>query len=179
MKSYSYRIAPARATDVPLLPAIELAASRLFVGYAAAEWILAQTTSEESFRRGQRLGRLWVALADDVPIGFALVDVIEPASAHLDELDVHPDHGRRGLGTRLVMAVCDWAARKGYASITLNTSRDVPWNMPFYARLGFEEVPLEEQTSALRALFAAETSRGLDPTQRLVMRRSLISYAAG
>jgi hypothetical protein len=63
MKSHSYRIAPARTTDVPLLPAIELAASRLFVGYAAAEWILAQTTSEESFRRGQRLGRLWVALA--------------------------------------------------------------------------------------------------------------------
>jgi GNAT superfamily N-acetyltransferase len=172
MGTTSYRIASARPTDVPLLPAIELADARLFVGYAS-EWLLNQTTSEQSLSRGQSDGHLWVALTGDQPVGFALVDLIEPASAHLEELDVHPDHGRRGLGRRLVTTVCDWAAGKGYTSVTLNTSRDVAWNMPFYARLGFEEVPVEEQTPALRAVFDAETRRGLDANRRLVMRRRL------
>lgn len=172
MKATSYRIAAARPSDVALLPAIELAAARLFVGYAP-ESLLTQTTSEVSLTRGQRRGQLWVALLDDVPVGFALVEVIEPNSAHLEELDVHPDHGRRGLGTRLVAEVCKWAASKGYDSVTLNTSRDVAWNMPFYSRLGFEEFPSELQTPALRAVFAAETERGLDPDRRIVMRRTL------
>lgn len=170
METLSYTIARARASDVPLLPTIELAAARLFEGYAP-ESLLSQTTSEATLLRGQRRGLLWVALAEDKPVGFALVDLVEPRSAHLEELDVHIDHMRRGLGSRLVMTVCNWAADAGFDEVTLNTARDVSWNMPFYQRLGFEEVPREDWTPALRAVFAAETSRGLDPTRRLVMRR--------
>ena len=43
---------------------------------------------------------------------------------------------------KLVLQVCDWAAGNGYASVTLTTFRDVPWNMPFYERLGFRVIPL-------------------------------------
>lgn len=168
----SYAIALARPSDLSYLRGIELAAARLFEGYAP-ELLLTQTTSEESLRRGQRDGLLWVALADDVPVGFALVDLIEPASAHLDELDVHTDHMRRGLGSRLVMTVCEWAASQGYGAVTLNTSRDVAWNMPFYIRLGFEEVPVEHWSPAVRRVFEAETARGLDASRRIVMRRRI------
>ncbi|MFL5483564.1 MAG: GNAT family N-acetyltransferase [Gemmatimonadaceae bacterium] len=171
-ETLSYTIALARPSDMSYLPGIELAAARLFEGYAS-ESLLTQTTSEESLRRGQRNGLLWVALADDVPVGFALVDLIESGSAHLDELDVHTDHMRHGLGSSLVMTVCRWAARQGYGAVTLNTSRDVSWNMPFYMRLGFEEVPPEEWSRAVRRVFEAETARGLDATRRLVMRRTL------
>jgi GNAT superfamily N-acetyltransferase len=52
-------------------------------------------------------------------VGFAHVKVLEPRAAHLEEIDVHPEHGRRGLGTQLVMAVCEWAATEGYRSVTL------------------------------------------------------------
>ena len=55
----------------------------------------------------------------------------------------------------------------------LTTFRHLPWNMPFYARLGFQEVPVAEQSPALRAVFDAETRRGLDADRRLVMRRKL------
>lgn len=169
-ETHSYTIALARPSDIPLLPGIELAAARLFEGYGP-EWLLSETTSEETLRRAQRANLLWVALADDVPVGFAAVELIEPGSAHLEELDVHPDHMRRGLGSRLVMTVCDWAASQGYAAVTLNTSRDVEWNMPFYARLGFEEVPREDWSPAVHRVFEHETSRGLDAARRLVMRR--------
>jgi GNAT superfamily N-acetyltransferase len=99
------------------------------------------------------------------------VEILEPGVAHLEEIDVHPEHGRRGLGTRLVIAICAWALTAGYRSLTLSTFRDVPWNMPFYAQLGFEVVPHDDLSPALRAVVRDETRRGLDPTRRVVMRR--------
>src|SRR4051812_29586856 len=165
-----YRIAAARPADLAQLPSIELAAARLLAGHAP-ESVLAETTSQEVLERVQRLGQLWVALDDEVPVGFAHVEILEPGSAHLDEIDVHPDHGRRGLGTRLVRAVCQWAEREGYGSVTLSTFRDVPWNMPFYAQLGFVVIPPQALSPALRFVVEDETRRGLDPNTRVVMQR--------
>jgi len=166
-----YTIALARVRDLPALPAIELAAARLLVGQAP-ESVLTETTSHEELRDAQRLGHLWIALLDDQPRGFAHVKILETGHAHLAEIDVHPDHGRRGLGTQLVMAVCAWAARQGYASVTLTTFRNVAFNMPFYERLGFEVIPATLVSSALRGVVNDETRRGLDPSNRVVMRRS-------
>jgi GNAT superfamily N-acetyltransferase len=165
-----YRITAARANDLPLLPAVELAAARLLAGHAP-ESVLTETTNDEELKEALLLGHLWVALADDVPVGFAHVKVLEPTVAHLEEIDVHPEHGRRGLGTKLVMAVCAWAARDGYRSVTLTTFRDLPWNMPFYARLGFQVIVPEEFSPALRSVLEDETRRGLDPRRRVAMCR--------
>jgi GNAT superfamily N-acetyltransferase len=96
--------------------------------------------------------------------------VLEIMMAHLEEIDVHPAHGRRGLGTRLVMEICNWATSAGYRSVTLTTFREIPWNMPFYARLGFEEIPSYELSPALLAVIKDETNRGLDPALRVTMR---------
>jgi GNAT superfamily N-acetyltransferase len=171
-----YRIATARPSDLPQLPAIELAAATLLAGYAPAS-VLVETTTQVALEAAQRRGRLWVALADGVPVGFAHVEVLERDTAHLEEIDVHPEHGRRGLGRRLVIAVCRWAAANGYWWVTLTTFRDVPWNMPFYARLGFEEIPPEQLSPALLCVIEDETLRGLDPRRRVVMRRSCLLAA--
>src|SRR5262245_19800992 len=133
----TYKITRARPSDPPLLPAIELAAARLLDGHAP-ESVLAATTDIEVLADAQRHGRLWVALASEVPVAFAHLEVLEPAVVHLEEIDVHPEHGRRKIGTRLIGAICEWAATAGYRSLTLTTFRDVQWNMPFYQRLGFE-----------------------------------------
>ena len=166
----AYEIAPARPNDVPLLPAIELAAAKLLIGHAP-ESVLTETTSLDVLGAAQRNGRLWVALAHDCPVGFAHVEILESFGVHLEELDVHPDHGRRGLGRKLVLAVCAWAAAVGSQWITLTTFREVPWNMPFYARLGFEMIPWAGLSPALRSVVRDETRRGLDPRRRVVMRR--------
>jgi GNAT superfamily N-acetyltransferase len=170
-----YTITPARPKDLAVLPAIELAAARLLIGHAP-ESVLNETTTDEVLKTAQSHGHLWVALADDVPVGFAHIEVIEPTVAHLEEIDVHPQHGRRGLGTKLVRAICAWAIAAGYQSVTLTTFRDVPWNMPFYARLGFEVIPSDALSPALRWVVQDETRRGLDPTRRVAMRHSCAVY---
>jgi len=166
----TYHIVAARPDDLHHIPAIELAAAQLLKGHAP-DAILAEVTSDQMLRDAQQAGRLWVALAERTPVGFAHVELLEPNVAHLHELDVHPDHGRRGLGTRLVEHVCSWAAAQGFVGVTLTTFRDVPWNMPFYVRLGFEIVPPADLSPALHAVVADETRRGLDPMRRVVMRR--------
>jgi putative acetyltransferase len=168
----SYSVIAARPRDLPVLPGIELAAARLLVGHAP-ESVLSEATSAADFERACREDHLWVALNGDAPVGFAQVEVFEAGVAHLDELDVHPDHGRRGLGRRLVGVVRDWAVRKHFGSVTLSTFRDVPWNMPFYAKLGFTVVPSVELTPALRWVVDDETRRGLDVERRVVMRLGL------
>ena len=164
-------ITAARPEDLSRLSAIELAAARLLEGHAP-DSVLNETTSLDVLKQAQREGHLWVASADHVPVGFAHVVSLERDAVHLEEVDVHPDHGRRGLGTKLVLQVCRWAASRGYADVTLITFRDVPWNMPFYARLGFAVVPPAQLSIGLRAAVDNETRRGLDPLRRVVMRRS-------
>jgi GNAT superfamily N-acetyltransferase len=172
-----YVITEARLEDLSRLAAIELAAARLLTGYAP-ESVLNETTRLDVLERAQRLGHLWVALADGVPVGFALVEVIEPVAVHLEEIDVHPEHGRRGLGTALVLRVCDWAASRRHDAVTLTTFRDVPWNMPFYEQLGFGVVPRGQLSAGLRAVIDDETRRGLDPSRRVVMKRPSQGKAA-
>lgn len=171
-----YRITTARLEDLARLAAIELAAGRLLTGHAP-ESVLNETTSLDVLEEAQRAGHLWVILADDLPVAFAHVELIERGAAHLEEIDVHPDHGRRGLGAKLVRRVCEWAARHGYESVTLTTFRDVPWNMPFYARLGFGVVPSEQLSAGLRAVVDDETRRGLDPSRRVVMKRPSVQWS--
>ena len=165
-----YRVTAARPEDLSRLAAIELAAAQLLTGHAP-ESVLRETTSPDVLTQAQRDGHLWVALGDDVPVGFAHVEIVERDAVHLEEIDVHPDHGRRGLGARLIGHVCHWAASKGYDAVTLTTFRDVPWNSPFYARLGFEVVPPEKVSASLREIIEDEERRGLDPSRRVVMKR--------
>ena len=167
-----YSISTARPGDVAALPAIELAAAQLLRGHAP-DSVLNEVFDERELREAQGQRRLWVALEGDTPVGFALAELLARDLPHLEEVDVHPSHGRRGLGARLVQAVCAWAARSGHSYLTLTTYRDLPWNMPFYARLGFAELPVAEWRPELEAVFRAETARGFDSERRLVMRRAL------
>jgi lincosamide nucleotidyltransferase A/C/D/E len=163
-----YTIALARPADIPALAAIELAAGALLEGHAPAS-VLNEPTSEAEVRHAQEMGLLWVARDGDVPVGFAHVEMLAPDLPHLEELDVHPEHGRCGLGTTLVRAVCEWARRAGYATLTLTTFRDVPWNMPFYARLGFVELAAATLRPELAAVVRNEAARGLAAERRVVM----------
>jgi GNAT superfamily N-acetyltransferase len=105
------------------------------------------------------------------PVGFAQVGEAD-GNAHLEELAVLPGHMRQGLGTRLVEEACAWAAEHGYPAITLTTYADVPWNAPYYERLGFAVV--DDFGPDVRERRDHEAAVGLDTVgPRVVMRRPL------
>ena len=115
-------------------------------------------------------GRAWVAVdANDRPLAYVLIDVVDGA-AHIEQVSVLPEHQGRGVGRALVEVVREWAVAAGLVAITLTTFRDVPWNAPLYAHLGFEIVPEDSLGPGLRAIRDAESAHGLDPATRVCMR---------
>lgn len=172
----NYEIALAELRDIPYLPSIEKAAATLLRGHAP-DSVLEDATAEAEFLDAQMDGRLWVARTNDVPVGFAHGEILDGTGAHLKELDVHPEHVRRGLGSRLVMAVIAWARARQCRFVTLTTFCDVPFNMPFYVQLGFEVIPGAELSSALHCILEEEARRGLDASRRVAMRYRLGEYA--
>src|SRR5581483_4675821 len=103
-------------------------------------------------------------------VGFALAMVVD-GQAHLREIDVLPSHGRSGIGTQLVAAVVAWAAASGLGAVTLTTFTHIPWNAPWYRRLGFS--PTDEVGPELRQIMAEEREAGLDMRLRTAMRLTL------
>lgn len=165
-----YIIDLAQGGDLAALQDVERAATRLFEGWGVDAAVDADTTSIEELSVARRAGLLWVARScDRRPVGFALVEMVggEP---HLEEIDVHPAHGRRGIGAALVETVLSWAREAGHRAVTLTTFSEIPWNAPFYARLGFRVVEAGELSPELEEIVRDEASRGLDPTRRVVMR---------
>lgn len=80
--------------------------------------------------------------------------------AHLEQLSVSPEHARRGYGRKLVEAAMAYARDRGHNRMSLRTFADVPWNAPFYERLGF--VVAEPRTEFELMLVAHEMELGLD-----------------
>ncbi|PWR16712.1 GNAT family N-acetyltransferase [Micromonospora sicca] len=119
----------------------------------------------------QRAGGLRVAVdAEDRPLAFAVLDLVD-GCAHVQQLSVDPTYARRGIGRRLLDDVAGWAIGQGLPALTLTTFRSVPWNGPYYARCGFRELTGAQVTPGLAELLAAEAAIGLDPAERVAMRR--------
>jgi GNAT superfamily N-acetyltransferase len=171
-----HEVRPARARDLPLIAAIEDSGIGMF------EAVLGDLTGDILASPGpsgqERMSQPgFLLVAGDPTIGFAHVVDME-SHAHLDQISVHPDHGRRGVGTALLEAAAERAALRGHGALTLTTYADVPWNGPFYARHGFVELDDDEpMTAAQLAITAKEEQLGLSRHgRRTWMRRALRSH---
>ena len=174
-------VRPARPSELRHLAAIEDSGAAPFAdwfGEAAVPALLAPAPSGTS--RDAADGALLVAVDPayaEGPVGFAhllwLAADDGAPTAHLEQLSVRlPEHGRRGVGTALVHAACEEARWAGHDSLTLCTYRDVPWNGPFYRRLGFSEDPAPPPH--LARIRRHEQDLGLDRCgAREVLRRHL------
>jgi predicted N-acetyltransferase YhbS len=84
---------------------------------------------------------------------------------------VHPSHTRQGLGRRLLETAVLWAEQQSLSAVTLTTFADVPWNAPYYQRLGFQTLAESELTEGLQRIVKHEAARGLNVWPRVTMRR--------
>ena len=173
--SVPIHVRPATVDDVPEIQAAEVAATERFRTIEdprIARCADAPPYWTAGLERASIEQRAWVAVDDRGSIvGFAVAWVVD-GEGHLDELAVVPACGRRGVGRALVDTVVAWTVAQGLASITLTTFRDVPWNAPYYEKLGFHVV--STLTPALQALVDEQATWGLDPSLRVVMRRPLV-----
>jgi len=158
------QIRPAAPDELAALPAIEQAADRQFdlAGYG--------TTPGPATVDELRSAAL-VLVAGNPAVGYLRAEVID-GEPQIEQVSVRPKAMRQGVGTALVEAGCAWAKDHGYASITLCTFADIPWNAPFFAGLDFTETT--ELTPGLQELRQTEIREGLGEVgRRIVMRRQL------
>jgi GNAT superfamily N-acetyltransferase len=162
----------AQQADIPAMQAIEAAAGVLF-----AEIGMHDVAEDDPHETGVLEGyvgaaRAWVAEDEGGVCAYALADILDGA-AHLEQVTVHPGHGRRGIGRSLINTVAAWARRSGLPALTLLTFREVPWNGPYYRRLGFVDLPDADLGPELRAVRLHEAEIGLDVGIRGAMRLDL------
>jgi GNAT superfamily N-acetyltransferase len=166
-------IRAATRDDIARLQAIEVAAGAAFVDVGMPDIAGDDPLATEVLAAYVDAARAWVATdADDDAVAYVVVDLVD-GHAHVEQVSVHPDAARQGLGRRLLDHVAAWAAERGMSAVTLTTFRDVPWNAPYYARCGYRILRDDERGPELVALMQHEADAGLDPAQRVAMLREV------
>lgn len=167
------RIRAARFDDLPTLQHIEDAAGEPFRAVGMIEIAEDDPPSLETLEEHRRAGRAWVAVDDtDKPIAYLVSEEVDDTE-HIGQVSVHPDAAHRGIGRRLIDHAGEFARDAGLGALTLTTFVEVPWNAPYYERLGFQVIDDEDLTPGLRKIRAHEAEHGLDRWPRTVMRRDL------
>ncbi|PGH16270.1 hypothetical protein AJ79_01809 [Helicocarpus griseus UAMH5409] len=171
--------------DLPLLQVIELAAAEPFRLLGMPEIADDDPPSLSHLQKFTDDGRCWVATESakgaqgtdgndlgEEPVAYLLASRVD-GTAHIEQVSVIPTAARRGIGAALIDHLAVWAVEQGLSALTLTTFADVPWNAPYYARLGFRTLEAGEVGEELCAIRTMEKERGLDRWPRVCMRREL------
>lgn len=162
-----------RRDELELLRSIEREAGRTFAAIGMTRVGADEPLPGDEFETFRAAGRAWVAVGDDdAPVAYLLSAVLDNC-AHIEQVSVAPSHARRGVGAALIEHLAAIARSEGRAALTLTTFRDVPWNGPYYERLGFAIVEALDQGPELAAVVAREAHSIPSSAARVAMRRPL------
>lgn len=163
-------IRPARADEIERVREIERTSASRFLGTELAS--IADDEPTDAATLAERIAKDGLLVAEDEgsPVAFVMFREAE-GCAYVEQIDVLPSHERRGIGAALLDAAAQAARERGWSALTLSTFRDVPFNAPYYRRLGFAEV--SELTSGMEQIRREHEARGLDETRRVFMRRDV------
>lgn len=133
--------------------------------------------TSEAYLDAVARGHVWVVDDDDptisrVPVAYLWAFAMDSA-LHIEQVSVAATHARRGVGRLLIDHLAEIALDDGAHALTLTTFARVPWNAPYYERIGFRVLPESEWTQGLHAVRRAEAAHGLDAWPRVCMRRDL------
>ncbi len=166
-----------RHDELEALRSIERDAGQAFVAIGMAEVAADEPPSAADLEAFRAAGRAWVAIDScDHPVAYLLATVLD-ACAHVEQVSVASAHAGRRLGAALLDHLAATALAEGRPALTLTTFRDVPWNAPYYRRLGFEIVEPADQGPELRALVVREVASIPGHAPRVAMRRTLAVHS--
>lgn len=158
--------------DIDAIRAVELAAGELFRSVGMDQIADDAPPDRRLLRRHIENKQLWVALVANQVAGYCMALPLD-ANAHLDQISVDPQFGRRGLGAALVSKVVRWSQSIGAGHLSLFTYADVPWNAPYYRSLGFRAVDPSALGPATFELWRRESATDLHNWNRVVMQREI------
>jgi GNAT superfamily N-acetyltransferase len=168
-----YAIRSAQIEELPKLAKIEQAAAIRFRDTPYAFLADGEPLPIEFIQQRFQAGQVWVAVdRNDIVIGFAITREVD-RTLYLQEIDIAPEHGQQGIGSALIETVQVWGKGLGYAVISLSTFRDLPWNAPFYAKLGFRILDESELTPEFQQIRKHEREAGLPIGDRVIMQCDL------
>lgn len=144
----------------------------LKIDRAAAEeyWALGFDAAEVPVRTNAEVYRLpkqhavRVAEADYVVAGYSAFRDESPGVAYLEEISVHPDYRRFGIGRRLIEQVFEEARAANLKELVLRRWDKADWAVKFYEKLGFK--PIDEQAPERVRGWLAEKTDGDRPFLR-------------
>lgn len=167
-------IRPARRREVRKIRAIEEAAQQMFLDSDHPDAADLDPIPLRRLRRQVKAGWLLVAVdADDEPVGFAACSLID-GDVFVEEVDVLPAFAGHRIGARLLDAVAAAAAARSFERVVLTTFKDVPWNAPYYLRLGFRILEPEAWGPELvDRIEEEEDELGLDRDLRVCLVRNV------
>jgi GNAT superfamily N-acetyltransferase len=178
MSRGEYGIRPAGTGDLAALPEVERSAAITYFAALGDRSRIADTVPPEMLAACQAAGLLWVATdPHDAPVGFLAAQAVD-GTLFVKEMSVALEHQRAGLGRRLMRATEDHAQNASYTAVTLTTDRFIPFNGPFYQRLGFVMVPDGQISPGLRRILTDEIVEGFDPARRVVIVKPLAALQA-
>lgn len=164
------RIRLASADELYKIAPVEKAAAEAFREIGMDAVADDAPIAESELLRAVEEQRLWVAVEYGVLKAYLLGDFL-PQSLHIDQVTVHPDASRRGLGALMIESVSADPRSKERGLITLTSFANVPWNAPYYERIGFLDIPESDWPEGVAAKVAEEQESGLASWPRVVMQR--------
>jgi GNAT superfamily N-acetyltransferase len=168
-----FRIRPVRAVELPLISALQKSGGAYFRAVGMDRVAGSPAPDPQTYEGAHSEGRLFVAVDPaDTPIGFIRIEMVD-GEPHVEQVSVHPDYSGKGIGSILMRTAEDWARLHGFTRLTLTTFRDVPWNGPFYSRLGWSPLPESEWGPELAAIRQHERDLGFDVWPRQAMIKSV------
>jgi GNAT superfamily N-acetyltransferase len=159
--------------EADAIRAIEFEAGQRFIGVGMAGIADAPPMARDVVERKIAAAEIIVAVdADATCAGFVMFEP-QPERIYVQELDVLTSHAGRRIGAALIEQVAQLARARRLPQLVLSTFRDVPWNAPYYRRLGFRDIAPAQLDAALIARRDAHIARGLDESKRVFMRRDV------
>lgn len=161
----------ATAADAERFPAIERDAGLLFESHPDLAWI-AQGEDRSVADYCDLIAHgfsWWAGLPTGEAVGFICCSLADD-ELHVRELAVRMSSQRRGIGRMLIDTAAAAARVGGLSALTLTTFRDVPWNAPYYERIGFSVVPEAKMPMQFQKILDEEAQSGLRRDLRCVMR---------
>lgn len=161
-------IRPATNHDLRRLVDLEIEAGQRFHAAGLSE-VAEHVPDIADLRAAVAAERAWVAVIEAEIAGYITAELID-GNAHIAQVSVAPKFAGRRTGQAMIEFLEAWGRTAGCPATTLTTFRDVPWNAPYYQRLGYEILAENQIGPELARTMAHEASLpGIEASRRCAM----------